>query len=115
MALRVNSLVFVEIFVNSSRLTAQDINTTLLHTRELHVPGGGVLWGKKDRDDHRKSYKTTPQKILSHNNLRTLKHTSWSKINLKIPINRSLLKKSIQKICTHDNSKFLYPNKYSCF
>ena len=47
MALRVNSLVFVEIFVNSSRLTAQDINTTLLHTRELHVPGGGGYSGVK--------------------------------------------------------------------
>ena len=27
-------------------------------------------------------------------------------------LNHSLLKRCIQKICTHDNSKFLYPNKY---
>ena len=28
-------------------------------------------------------------------------------------LNRRLLKKcNIQKSCTHDNSKFLYPNKY---
>ena len=47
-----------------------------------NVPGGwgGVLWGEKDRDDCRKSYKTT-LKILSHKNLHTLKHTPWSKIN----------------------------------
>ena len=27
----------------------------------MHVPWGegGLLWGKKDRDDHQKSYKTT--------------------------------------------------------
>ena len=47
----------------------------------------------------------------SHKNLCTLKHIPWSKTNLKntVPINWSLLKKHIQKICTHDDSKFLYP------
>ena len=53
-----------------------------------------------------------PWKIPSHKNLRTLKHAPWSKMNLKIRINRSLLKKRVQKSCTRDNSKFLYPNKY---
>ena len=50
------------------------------------------------------------------------KYTSWSKINLKIPINQSFLKKDIQKICfyTLTNTSFIYlknfawttPNKY---
>ena len=35
---------------------------------------GGVLWDKKDRDDRRKSEKTT-LKILSHKNLCTQKNT----------------------------------------
>ena len=31
-------------------------------------------------------------------------------------LNQSLLKKHIgQKICTHDNSKILYPNKYQFY
>ena len=30
-------------------------------------------------------------------------------------LNRSLLKKHIRKICTYDNSEFLYPNKYRVY
>ena len=44
--------------------------------------GGGVLRGKKDRDDRRKSWKTTLKNTKLWN-LRTLKYTSSSKINLK--------------------------------
>ena len=50
--------------------------------RRLPEGGGGVLRGKKDRDDRRKSWKTTLKNTKLWN-LRTLKYTSSSKINLK--------------------------------
>ena len=48
----------------------------------------------------------------SHKNFRTLKHIPWSKINLKNTNTPEFTKERIQKSCTHDNSKFLYHNKY---
>ena len=60
-----------------------------------YTVGGGegwLLWGKRDRDDRRESQKTT-LKILSHKNLRTLKYTAWSKLNLKNTNKPELLKK----------------------
>ena len=66
---------------------------------------GGVLRGKKDRDDRRKSYKTT-LKNTKPQNLRTLKYTTWSKINLKNTNKPEFIKEAYSK------ELFLYPNKY---
>ena len=56
----------------------------------LQIPrgGGGLLRGKKDRDDRRKSYILIEYQPIKFAHP---KYTSWSKINLKIPISRSLL------------------------
>ena len=67
--------------------------------------GGGVLWGKKYRGDFQKSKKTT-LKNSKPQNLRTLKYTFLSKINLKNTNKPEFIKEAYSK------DVFLYPNKY---
>ena len=53
-----------------------------------------------------------PKKIPSHKNMRTLKHTFWSKINLKNAHKLEFIKETYSKELYHYNSTFLYPKKY---